>query len=34
MINNDDISEELAERIDECVIWYDGPQVDVAKVVE
>lgn len=33
MINNDDISEELAERINECVIWHDGPQVDVAKVV-
>lgn len=34
MINNDDISEELAKRINDCVIWHDGPQVDVAKVVE
>ena len=31
-IKNSDISIELAERINDCVVYYDGPQVDVAAV--
>lgn len=33
-LTNDDIPVELAEKINDCVIYYDGPNVDVAKVVD